>query len=433
MVKKVAVKTRVSNTGSDSQMGFSIGPDWLTYTHDNLRSGDEVKDIISALESLADDQIDFSESRSRSDNHKFWAGSGRSQKGLLLWYNPARSSDDLLIKSLDGNLVSHPCLLPAPHHPVPDFAAEYIRDQLPDHARLHHDPDAGKCYDPNDGSEYDHHGYSIVSSDESVIDKPGELRVTMSGKYLDYVDMVQLAGYLSIVSGVYGLRCSRFDVALDDHEKQIPLSLIEEARKCRNFFNVLTTSVVVSDDTVENTYGQTIYFGSRQSNAFMRCYDKTVESKGKRIGNRWESEFHDKKADRYLKEWLSAMESNERTASKLLVSMVLGTVDFRNRWKEGAGREKNRDRCPLLPWFDEMCRMLESVPVRLRIARPEQSLQRTVDWLKRSVAPSLASTAKALGIHFGGFLGDLIKDGEHRMTNMRRKISEDADISQLCF
>ena len=379
MIEQQAVKTRVSNTGSDSQTGFSIGVDWLTYTHDNLRSGDEVKDVISTLETLAGDQIDFSTQRSRHDNHKFWAGSGRSQKGLLLWYNPPRSSEDLLLKSLDGNLISHPGLLPAPHHPVPDFAAEYIREQLPDHAQLHYDPGAGKCYDPNDGSEYDHHGYSITASDDGAIEKPGELRVSMSARYLDHVSMTQIAAYLTVVSGVYGLRCSRFDVALDDHEKQIPLALVEQARRNRNYFNVRSTSVVNSDDTVKNTQGQTIYFGSRQSDAFMRCYDKTVESKGKRIGNRWETEFHDKKADRYLKEWLSAMESDERTASKLLVSMVLGTVDFRDRTKGGKGREKNRERCAVLPWFDEMCKMLKSIPVRLRIARPQQSLQRTVD------------------------------------------------------
>jgi len=433
MIEQQAVKTRVSNTGSNSQTGFSIGVDWLTYTHDNLRSGDEVNDVISALESLAGDQIDFATNRARHDNHKFWAGSGRSQKGLLLWYNPPRSSDDLLIKSSDGNLLTHPGLLPAPHCPVSDLKADVIRSYLPDHAELHYDAEPITVYDPIKGTKHQHHGYSIVSTDDGAIETPGELRVSMSARYLDHVSMNQIAAYLNVVSGVYGLRCSRFDVALDDHEKQIPLALVEQARRNRNYFNVRSTSVVNSDDTVKNTQGKTIYFGSRQSDAFMRCYDKTVESKGKRIGNRWETEFHDKKADRYLKEWLSAMESDERTASKLLVSMVLGTVDFRDRTKGGKGREKNRKRCAVLPWFDEMCKMLKSVPVRLRIARPQQSLQRGIDWLKKSAAPTIASAVKVLGSEFAGFFNNLVKDGEDRLTNVRRKMIEDADISQLCY
>lgn len=429
MTEKLAAKTRISNTGSDSQTGFSVGIDWIAYTHNQLRTGLEVTEILSALESIAGDQIDFSTNRPRFDNHKHWLGSGRSQKGLLLWYNPPRSSDDLLIKSLDGNLISHPGLLPAGHHPVPDFAADYIREQLPDYAELHHDSTPVCCYDPNDGSEYTHHGYSIVPAGDGAIERPGELRVSMSARYLDNVDMSQLAAWLNIIAPVYGLRCSRLDVALDDHEKQIPLSVVEQARCDRNFFNVRSTSVVKSDDVSSNEKGQTIYFGSRQSEAFMRVYDKTVESKGERLGNRWESEFKGAKADEICRQWLAAMDTDESRASRLLVDVVLGTVDFRDRSKG----KKNRDRCPLLSWFAEMCEMLAAVPVRLRVPRPKQTMQRTVDYLKRSVAPSIASLSKALGSQFSGFLRDLIKDGDARMTNVRRKITEDCDISELCY
>lgn len=429
MIEVKGGKTRASNTGSQSQTGFSVGIDWLTYTHDQLKSGAEVRDIISALEALASDQIEFCENRPRFDNHKHWSGSGHSQKGILLWYNPPRAADDLLVKSLDGNLISHPGLLPPGHMPLTASAADYIRSQLPDCARLHYDAVPVKAYDPSDGSEYDHHGYSIVPADEEAVDRPGELRVSMSARYLDNVDMDALAAYLLIVREPYGLRCSRIDVALDDHEKRIPLALVEKARCDRNYFNVRSTSVVISDDVEADRQGQTVYFGSRLSEAFLRVYDKTAESNGERVGNRWESEFKGKKANGCLYAWLSATKFDNRTANDLLVNMVLGTIDFRDKEKG----DKNRKRCPVLPWFAEMCELLKAVPVRLRVAKPKQSLQRTVDYLKRSVAPSLASMQKALGSEFKGYFTKLLKDGEDRMSNIRRKISEDADISQLCY
>jgi hypothetical protein len=429
MSKQAAVKTRLSNTGSDSQTGFSVGIDWLTFTLATIHSGVEVTDIIRALETLAGDQIDFSTKRPRVDNHKTWAGSGRSEKGILLWYNPARRSDDLLIKSLDGNLVSHPGLLPAPHIPVRGCDADYIRAQLPEHAELRYDDDRQTVYNPEDGTRHIHHGYSIGASEIGSIEKPGELRVSMSARYLDHVDMKALAAYLLVIGECYGLRCSRIDVALDDHEKQIPLSLVEQARRDRNYFNVRSTSVVISDDVISDERGQTIYFGSRQSEAMLRVYDKTVESKGKQIGNRWEVEFHDTKADDCLSEWLAGMAFDERTANKLLVDLVLGTVDFRDRSKG----DKNRKRCLPLGWFTEMCEMLAAVPVRLRVARPIPSMQRTVDYLKKSVAPSLAAMAKVLGAKFDWFLNEQIKDGDRRMTNQRRKMVADTDAMELCY
>lgn len=429
MSQQIAVKARVSNTGPDSQKGFSVGVDWLTFSLDVIKSGLEVDDILKSLETLADDQIDFSTNRPRFDNHKTWAGSGRSQNGLLLWFNPPKSAEDLLIKSLDGNLITHPGLLPAPHHPVTESAAEYIRSRLPEYAELSYDPSPVTVYDPNDGSAYQHHGYSIVASAEGAIDSPGELRVSMSARYLDGVKMDALAAYLQTIGEGFGLRCSRMDVALDDHEKQIPLSVVEKARCDRNFFNVRSTAVVVSDNLTANERGQCVYFGSRQSEAFMRVYDKTVESGGVRVGNRWETEFKGKKADKCLSEWLAAMADNEQSASRLLVDLVLGTVDFRDRSKG----DKNRKRCPVLTWFSEMCEMLAAIPIRLRVARPVPTMQRTVDWLKKSAAPSVASLSKLLGSRFGWFMKEWIEEGTQRMTKQRRKMVADTDPMELCY
>ena len=429
MSQQIAVKARVSNTGPDSQKGFSVGLDWLTISLDVIKSGSEVDDILKALEALAGDQIDFSTTRPRFDNHKHWAGSGRSQRGLLLWFNPPKSAKALLMKTPDGNLMSHPYLLPPPYLDVPDFSAEYIRSQLPSYAELSYDPSPVTVYDPMTGEKRQHHGYSIVVSDEDVIDEPGELRLSMSSKYLDCVAMDALAAYLRTIGDGFGLRCTRFDAALDDHEKRIPLSVVEQAMLDRNYFNARTGGLHLSDDARKKVRGKTIEFGSRQSQTFMRVYDKTVESKGVRIGNRWEAEFKGKKADKCLSEWLAAMADSEQSASGLLVDWVLGAVDFRDR----TSGDKNRKRCPVLTWFSEMCEMLAATPVRLRVARPVPTMQRTVDWLKKSVAPSIASASKVLGAKFGWFWKELIEDGERRLTKQRRKIIADTDPMELCY
>lgn len=429
MAEGFGKKTRVSNTGSISRSGFSIGVDWLTFSLNRIQSGADVEDVLKALETLADDQIDFSTSRPRLEHYKMWAGTGMSAKGLLVWYNPPHSSNDSLVKSLDGNLITHPGLLPAGHYPVTDSAAEFIRKRLPEYAVLHYDHEPALAYDPIDGSEHQHHGYSIVATAERAIDVQGEVRFSMPARYLDNVKMDELAAYLLTICEGLGLRCSRFDAALDDHEKRIPLSLVEKARCDRNFFNVRTTSVVWSDCVSTNKKGQTIYFGSRQSDVMMRVYDKTVESKGRCLGNRWESEFHGKKADRCMWDWLAAMAEDEQSANRLLIDLVLGTVDFRDK---SAG-DKNRERCPVLPWFDEMCRMLSALPVRLRIARPVQTMQRGIDWAKKSVAPTLASIAMVLGEKFQWFIDEQVTDGKKRMTKQRRKMVAATDPMKLCY
>jgi len=80
-----------------------------------------------------------------------------------------------------------------------------------------------------------------------------------------------------------------------------------------------------------------------------------------------------------------------------------------------------------------MCEMLKSLPVRLRVARPVPSMQRTVDWIKKSVAPSLASLKSVMGSSFSWFMTEQIKDGTARMTEQRRKLIADTDMMELCY
>ena len=131
---------------------------------------------------------------------------------------------------------------------------------------------------------------------------------------------------------------------------------------------------------------------------------------------------------RILRLWRYA-ESADR-ANSHMVSVVLGAVDFRNRAEDS---DKNRERCLPLDWWTAMVNRLKVLPVAVRVPVVVTSVQKSVDWLKKSVASSLSSVSKVLGVDWPSFLDDLLHEGGVRMSLVRREQTESCDRSQLCY
>lgn len=425
-VKKVTVLSSVvsgerdtpfSNTGYDSPFGsYEIGLDWLDFSVHQVSGSVEAESIIAAIASLTSEQMDFSPTRS-AFNGRSWSGSGRGSAGTMIWYSAPSVSPGLLSVDALGQYVGYEDILPPRRCIIDAVAIASIAQGVPDGVRLFYRPEV---------AEYGvDHGWRLDIDDEYV-DELGVLKVAMSAKVLSRCDLSLLHAFLSSMKG---LKFSRIDVALDDMDRLVPMEWVESAARKGDYFDARWRMVIESGERTV-AVGKTVYFGSPASDKRLRVYDKTVESKGVRDCIRWEVELRRKKADVFGHDWLGRYAKSPAMANDFLTAVVVGSVDFRDR---GSESEKNRDRCPMLPWWSAMLRRLAVVPVKVRVANVVPSIQKSVDWLNKSVASSLSAVSKVLGDHWPNFMSELLLSGGEKMDRIKREQVEVTCRSSICY
>lgn len=263
---------------------------------------------------------------------------------------------------------------------------------------------------------------------DSVDRQHGQLKIAMSGSILAGTNQHALAYYLSAIAPGLELDCTRLDIALDDHNKFIELGKITEAREAGNYFNASRWQEYRSGKRGQDE-GISIYFGSPQSDKRLCIYDKGQESNGRIQGNRWEGRFRRKAAKQVLLSWLNTYNENRQVTARFLQNTVLGIVDFRDRLSDDA----NRDRCPQLPWYRALCNKLSAKPARIVVEQVKQTAQKTIDWVEKAVAPSIATLKTILGDDFPAFFSRIVAEGGERLTIARRKIIEQTEKEQLAY
>ena len=419
--------TPSGNTGLDSQKGFSVGLDWLDFICRKIQSGQEVQDFISSFEVLFNDQFDFSTSRPTFHGKK-WAGSGRSAKGILAWYNPPVSSVAMKKALPCGNLPGYPDLLPPQHIPLEEADILAIYTRLPLGAELKHSDSMRDIWMPSEGAYYPAHGWWIDGSNMPIVDRPGELKISICATALAHCDIYQLLSMCAIWRDCYGLEAIRVDGCIDDHEKQIPLELIEKAGLDNNFAHVSTYASYASKER-GGELGKCLYFGANSSDAKLRAYNKTLESKGKVLGNRSEGQFRREKAKAFFDELLSGYAANPDFPIALFIaSRVLGIVRFCDR----SLGDKNIYRCPLLPWYQQYLDLLGADAMRVRAPQSVPSIQRSIDNIVR-LGASIATVAVALGSDASSFFENVIEEGKGRLSILQRKMLDTIERDQLVY
>jgi hypothetical protein len=257
---------------------------------------------------------------------------------------------------------------------------------------------------------------------------PAQLKIALPGSALGPTRVRELSEWLVIAGDRTEIDCSRIDVALDDHDKLVKLGRIAEARRDGNFFNATYTERTESGKRGE-IEGVTLYFGAKSSDKRLCIYDKTIESKGKILGNRWEARFRRKAACEVFSLWLSTITEGEAPTCRLLQNVVLGLIDFRDR----TGADPNRERCDRLGWFAHLLSILSATPARISAAKIVLSAQKSVRWLGKSVASTLAGVRCVLKEDFREYLSNLIDDGASKMSNLRRQTMLMTDKEELLY
>ena len=269
----------------------------------------------------------------------------------------------------------------------------------------------------------------------------------MRETYPDYEVKDLLAAFFSLAKdGSFRCRVTRIDIAYDDisyEEKRFytfDLDRIQRAILKGEFISPFSCRkkrkkmIVDFEDTEKGkgmnkiNAGKTINLGNRHSEVFGRFYDKLAEQKAK--GN---------DVDENIKHW-SRLEFEFKNAHAMAVSESIVSMpqeELSNYFSEIINRyicfvvvkEKNETkywRCPVKRWWKTAIGTIKRA--KLVLKKPEKNYYRAaVNWLNRSVAPTLLSILKVMPVDK---LLMMIKENAMERMNLKHDLIVDDFISQ---
>lgn len=180
------------------------------------------------------------------------------------------------------------------------------------------------------------------------------------------------------------VRCSRLDVRADDYGSLLQYGRILAALEEGQFSGFKKCSVIKNISEP----GWTFSLGSRESNHYVRIYDKAAESGGRIDCRRFESEFKGSKSDQVFK----LIVARDSLSSDFLGSVLLQKINFVDK------NDKNLDRNLRLDWWDEFVSALSLKSVLAVVSKIKSSVQKKMDWIAYQVEKSLALIKKCLGL-----------------------------------
>lgn len=252
---------------------------------------------------------------------------------------------------------------------------------------------------------------------------PSRFTVNMSGNgighFFEHNPSLDITSFCQLMLTLDGCKINRLDIAYDDYQELLNIYIMHIM--ARGGENVVTrwrkATMVMSGKIGEDDQdGETLYLGNRQSDSFLRVYDKRAQelARGANIEAlptnwvRCELELKGKVADAVGRDLVG-----QSFNPSAMVGLLRSKIDFH---QEGEGRPQRR---PLSGWWEQFTRGLEQRPIG--IAKPVQSIERKSKWVTDSVAPTLALLMEA---HKGDmeWLIEVLKDGGERLTPNDRKL-----------
>ena len=208
---------------------------------------------------------------------------------------------------------------------------------------------------------------------------------------------------------------SRVDIALDDFYAKFytVLDIVDMFNSGRVISKWKSWKHVYETKNSDNSLlGNTVYCGSRQSDIYLRIYDKQLEqSKGNDKIEipwvRWELEFKGERVNELADKFV-AMDS--------LSGVFLGVLN--NYFRIIDLDDSNKSRCSTnekwLSFIGEIERLT------LYVSKPERTISEKKDWLNKCVAPTLSACFIADGGDMD-FIYSMLKNGSVRMKQPLRE------------
>ncbi|HJT20129.1 MAG TPA: replication initiation factor domain-containing protein [Nitrospira sp.] len=217
---------------------------------------------------------------------------------------------------------------------------------------------------------------------------PKEVHVDLSQELITgwtYEQFQSVAAWVLAKQGHFG----RIDVAMDDRSGIIDIDRIYAsvvAGNCVSHFR--KTQIIAGLDLGSGEdMGKTICMGSRQSDTYLRIYDKAAEQRAKAqpvdgTWVRWEMEWKDERADAV---GLALSVLDHERFQKYLIGVFRTAVDFRDCTR--ADDPKDRYHAPLLDWWKALTDGLERA--KLEIAQTVKKIDDVKQWVEKSLSPML--------------------------------------------
>lgn len=237
------------------------------------------------------------------------------------------------------------------------------------------------------------HGTLIAWTDPEG-DFPGEALVSIPATALERVDLEAQLNLVVTLKNGYKVKPTRIDGTIDlyGYWNDRILEKAYAAGKAGNFTGSREFDPRIPLHRVGDVCfpkGKTFYFGSANSRKRLRLYDKNLESKGEKNCIRWEVQFSGYNAVELVDQLAEINTYEERM--KHLQSVTIGAVIF---VKYDSGDRFSRRK--QLSWYEKLQEDI-AYAKKISVARVKSSIQKTINWIVRQVAPSLALVRGCFG------------------------------------
>lgn len=214
-------------------------------------------------------------------------------------------------------------------------------------------------------------------------------RLSISGSVCARVSLSRLRGFLLWCdSNLFGLRCSRIDLAVDDYTRMLRLEDIQSACEEGNYTGFKKSKSIKNYG--EKHGGWTVNLGERTSEKYVRIYDKFAESKGEIDSVRFEVEYSGELSNKLFSLVLK-FPFDEQEYQHHIIDYALGCVSFIDKI------DKNIDRNEMLDWWKAFIEFTKSEPCRVVSRRIKTDIINKKQWVRRAVSKTLSLLCDALG------------------------------------
>lgn len=193
---------------------------------------------------------------------------------------------------------------------------------------------------------------------------------------------------------------TRIDLAVDDFGQFFTVQEVHdlvENKQCVTKFRTFQyyQSKSISDSSLT---GETLYIGSKKSDAYVRIYNKGLEQKVDMDWIRWEIQLRDERASAFS-DMVLHCEDHENTIAPIIVGVLAGFVRFVNL------DDSNRSRCSMLQKWADFIAAASSIV--LSVPKKKSSVENKHEWVRKQVMPTIAGLLYAYGGDMSAVFGDL--------------------------